>query len=135
MACPLLKELAPEIRNLIYGYVLTFNTPLKHAQKSQPLINKLCQSSDSETETASSAGSSHIADSLQLVDTALLSTCRLILKEAIVAFHENNTIYLDAEHRDVEYIVTTGKRSLVSHAGDYEAHMLERRRQIIVYFP
>jgi len=105
MACPLLEKLAPETRNLIYEYVLTFDTPLKHIRKLQPFINKLYQRSDSETETASGATSSHTGDSLQSVDTALLGTCRLIFKEAIV-FYENNTIYLDAEDCDVAKIVS-----------------------------
>lgn len=106
MACPLLGKLAPETRNLIYGYVLTFDTPLKHAQKMKPFINKLYQSSDSETDTASSAESSHTSDSLRRVDTALLSTCRLVFKEAIVAFCENNTIYLDADDCEAASIVS-----------------------------
>jgi hypothetical protein len=105
MACPLLEKLAPETRNLIYEYVLTFDTPLKHARKLQPFINQLYHRDDSETETASGATSSHTWDSLQRVDTALLGTCRLIFKEAIVAFYENNTIYLDTEDCDVARIV------------------------------
>jgi len=104
MACPLLEKLATETRNLIYEYVLTFNTPLKHARKMQPFIEKLYQSSDSETDTESSAGSSHMEDTLQSVGTALLSTCRLIFKEAVVIFYENNTIYLDADHCEVARI-------------------------------
>jgi hypothetical protein len=106
MACPLLEKLAPETRNLIYEYVLTFDTPLKHARKLQPFINQLYHRDDSETETASGATSSHTWDSLQRVDTALLGTWRLIFKEAIVAFYENNTIYLDAEDCDVARIVS-----------------------------
>lgn len=106
MACPLLEKLAPEIRNLIYKYVLTFDTPLKHAQKMRPFINKLYQRSDSDTGNTSSAGSSDMADSLQRVDTALLSTSRLIFKEATAAFYENNVIYLDADHCEAASIVS-----------------------------
>lgn len=72
----------------------------------QPFIEKLYQSSGSETETATSAQTSHIEDSLQRVDTALLSTSRLIFKEAIAAFYENNVIYLDAEHCEAASIVS-----------------------------
>jgi hypothetical protein len=104
MACPLLGKLAPETRNLIYEYVLTFDTPLKHAQKMKPFINKLYQRSDSEAETASDVGPSRMEDSRQRVDTALLSASRLIFKEAIVVFYENNTIYLDADDCDVASI-------------------------------
>jgi len=106
MACPLLEKLAPETRNLIYEYVLTFDAPLKHAQKMQPFINKLYQRSDSETETTSSAGSSDMADTLHRVDTALLSTCKLIFQEAIVTFYEKNVIYLDVEDCEVTSIVS-----------------------------
>ena len=110
MACPLLEKLAPETRNLIYEYVLTFDIPLKHVRKMQPFINKLYQRSDSETETSSSAGlndvANDMADILQLVDTALLRTSRLIFKEAIVTFYENNTIYLDADHCEAARIVS-----------------------------
>lgn len=106
MACPLLEKLAPETRNLIYKYVLTFDAPLKHAQKLQPFINKLYQRSDSETGNTSSAGSSDMADSFQCVDTALLSTSRLIFNEAIAAFYENNVIYLDADHCEAASIVS-----------------------------
>jgi hypothetical protein len=106
MACPLLENLAPETRNLIYEYVLTFDTPLKHAQKMKPFINKLYQNSDSEAETTSmsSVGPSHVEESLQRVDTALLSTSRLIFKEAILTFYENNTIYLDADDFEVAIV-------------------------------
>ena len=104
MACPLLEKLAPETRNLIFEYVLTFNTPLKHAGKMQPFIEKLYQSSDSETDTESSAGSSHMEDTLQSVGTALLTICRLIFKEAVVIFYETNTLYHDADHCEVAKI-------------------------------
>lgn len=106
MACPLLEKLAPETRNLIYEYVLTFDTPLKHAQKMKPFINKLYQRSDSETEAASSAESTQTEDSLQRVDASILRTCTLVFKETIVIFHENNTIYLDADDCDVASIVS-----------------------------
>jgi hypothetical protein len=106
MACPLLKKLASETRNLIWEYVLTFDTPLKHAQKMKPFINKLYQSSDPETGTKSGAESNHVEDSLQCLDTALLCTSRLIFKEAIATFYENNTIRFDADHCEAASIVS-----------------------------
>lgn len=106
MACPLLERLAPETRNLIYEYVLTFDTPFKHAQKMRPFINKLYERSDSGTGTTSGAASSHMADSLQRVDTALLSTSRLIYKEAVVAFYKNNVICFDADGCEAASIVS-----------------------------
>lgn len=106
MACPLLEKIAPETRNLIYEYVLTFDAPLKHAQKMKPFINELYRSSDSETEELSDEGPNHAVGPLQRVDTALLSASRLIFKEAIAVFYENNTIYLDAEHCEAASIVS-----------------------------
>lgn len=37
----LLDKLAPEIRNVIYEYVLSFDTPLKHVTRMKPFVKKL----------------------------------------------------------------------------------------------
>ena len=41
MSCPLLEKLAPETRSIIYEYVLSFETPVKHATNLQPFLQKL----------------------------------------------------------------------------------------------
>jgi len=95
MACPL-DKLAVETRTMIYEYVLSFDTPLKHATKMQPFVKKPTGveprsgsgSTGSETET--------ITD-LQRVNTSILTANKLIYIEAIAVFYEHNTILFDAE--------------------------------------
>jgi hypothetical protein len=41
MSCPLLDKLAPETRAIIYEYVLSFETPVKHATNLKPFLEKL----------------------------------------------------------------------------------------------
>ena len=48
MPCPLLDKLAPETRVLIYEYVLSFETPVKHATNLQPFLQKLTTKSNME---------------------------------------------------------------------------------------
>jgi hypothetical protein len=40
-SCPLLDKLAPETRTLIYEYILSFDTPVKHATNLKPFLEKL----------------------------------------------------------------------------------------------
>jgi hypothetical protein len=95
MSCPL-DKLAPETRTVIYEYVLSFDTPLKHVTKMQPFVKKLTGiepksgsgSTGSETET--------ITD-LQRVNTSLLTASKLIYVEAIAVFYKHNTIHFDAQ--------------------------------------
>jgi len=47
-SCPLLDKLAPETRVLIYEYVLSFETPVKHATNLQPFLQKLTAKSNRE---------------------------------------------------------------------------------------
>ena len=92
MSCPLLEKLAPETRDLIYEYVLTFDAPLKHVYDMQPFVEKHYLPGDSETETASGAESSYTEDSLQRVNTSILTTSKLIYTEAIAAFYKSNVV-------------------------------------------
>jgi hypothetical protein len=41
MSCPLLEKLAPETRAIIYEYVLSFETLVKHATNLKPFLEKL----------------------------------------------------------------------------------------------
>lgn len=50
-SCPLLDKLAPETRNLIYEYVLSFETPVKHATNMQPFLQKLTEEAADSLET------------------------------------------------------------------------------------
>ncbi|GAB7323056.1 hypothetical protein MBLNU13_g05573t1 [Cladosporium sp. NU13] len=91
MSGPLLQKLAPETRGLIYKYVLTFDTPLKHAQNMRPFLGKSGHSIESRAETSTSEDSAHESDSFERVDIAILTTNKLIYTEAIVVLYENNT--------------------------------------------
>jgi hypothetical protein len=101
MSCDLLEKLAPETRTLIYEYVLTFNTPLKHVHKMRPFVEKSGQNTESaesnksKTETSSSEEPSAANDSFNRVNTSLLTTCKLIYKEAIAVFYKLNKITFD----------------------------------------
>ena len=48
MSCPLLDKLSPETRVLIYEYVLSFETAVKHATNLQPFLQKLTTKSNVE---------------------------------------------------------------------------------------
>lgn len=48
MSCPLLEKLAPETRSIIYEYVLSFETPVKHATNLQPFLRKLTAKNNEE---------------------------------------------------------------------------------------
>lgn len=107
MSCSLLDKLAPETRTLIYEYVLTFDTPLKHVHKMRPFLEKSLQSKElkksndanksnkSTTETASTEEPSAASHSSNSVNTAILTTSRLIYQEAIAVFYKHNTITID----------------------------------------
>jgi hypothetical protein len=105
MSCPLLEKLAPETRNLIYEYVLTFETELKHVQKMQPFIDKLCRRTASDSDLLpTSAESSEVNDPVHRVDTSILTASKLIYNEAIVIFYENNDIRFESgncKHDDI----------------------------------
>lgn len=101
MSCDLLEKLAPETRTLIYKYVLTFNTPLKHVHKMRPFVEKSGQNTESaesnkcKTETSSSEEPPTANDSFNRVNASLLTTCKLVYKEAIAVFYKLNTIAFD----------------------------------------
>jgi hypothetical protein len=98
MSCPFLQKLAPETRNLIYEYVLTFDAPLKHVRQLRPFLEKFGQSTELETETASSEERSTVStsDSSNRANTSILSTSKLIYTEAIVALYKSNVIIIDS---------------------------------------
>jgi hypothetical protein len=101
MACPL-DKLAPETRTMIYEYVLSFDTPLKHVTKMQPFVKKLTGSetthrSGSDTETAAEP---------HRVNTSILTTSKLIYVEAIAVFYKHNTIHFDSEMCTFESLVS-----------------------------
>lgn len=105
MSCPFLDKLPPETRALIYEYALFSVNPLKHVTSLQPFVKKLTgvgitsdsQSTTSEIEAAVTSESSDVDDSLQPVNTSLLTTSKLIYTEAIAVFYQNNLIYFDAQ--------------------------------------
>lgn len=105
MSCPLLEKLAPETRNLIYEYVLTFDTALKHAKNMQPFLQKLCKRTNSEAESTTSADPREANGSLQPVNISILLASKLIYTEAITIFYENNTVYFDASNCKYEDLV------------------------------
>ena len=96
MSCPLLEKLAPETRRLIYDYVLTYNKPLQHVQELRPFIKQSTQSTDFGAGEASSEDHTHTSDSIQRIDTSILTTSKLVFTEAIVAFYGSNIISVDA---------------------------------------
>jgi hypothetical protein len=105
MYCPLLDKLAPETRALIYEYALSFDTPLKHVTKMQPFVEKLtgldCEtdpsSTGSEVDAATKSTSDGANESLQCINTSLLTASKLIYTEAIATFYKQNTIHIDAQ--------------------------------------
>lgn len=112
MACPLLEKLAPETRNLIYEYVLTFDTPLKHVQQIRPSIEKFGDT-DWKTEAALSEEHSAVSAS-DRANTSILTASKLIYTEAIVAFYKSNVVTIDprmfgtsTKHRQIERILAT----------------------------
>jgi len=115
VSCPLLDKLAPETRSIIYEYVLSFDTLIKHATNLQPFVQKLtgaeCNletgstklerksaSKTNRAEPESSPGTepSDVDRSLRCVNTSILATSKLIYAEAIDVFCKNNTISVDA---------------------------------------
>lgn len=99
MSCPLLEKLAPETRMLIYEYALSFENRLVHVTDMHPFVKKLTgveTAPDSHGAGAEIEESSDVDDSLQPVNTSLLTTSKLIYKEAVAAFYKNNLIYFNA---------------------------------------
>jgi hypothetical protein len=104
MSCLFLDKLAPESRALIYEYVLSFDTPLKHVTHLQPFIKKLttvaweagASSTNSEVEAATSTTSDGANSPLQRVNTSLLTASKLIYTEAVATFYKHNTIHIGA---------------------------------------
>jgi hypothetical protein len=110
MPCTLLEKLAAETRVMIYEYVLTFDTPIKHVQKMQPFVEKLTgarsgsgpDQMQSILKKVAEAGSklipkSEANDVLRPVDTAILTTRKPVYTEAIAVFYTSNTIFLQAQ--------------------------------------
>ena len=112
MACPLLEKLAPETRNLIYEYALTFDTPLQHVQQMRPFIEKF---GDTDWETRAALSEEHPAVSVShRANTSILTSSKLIYTEAIVAFYKSNFVTIDprmfgttTKHRQIERILAT----------------------------
>ena len=126
MSCPLLDRLAPETRNLIYEYVLTFDAPLKHVHKMRPFVEKSArntksidsiESNGSKAETISSEEPSAASKSSNRVDTSILSTSKLIYREAIAVFYKHNTIHIEASmcRRENAIPLYTTDLSLANH--------------------
>jgi hypothetical protein len=120
MSCTLLEKLAAETRLRIYEYVLTFDTPVKHANKMRPFVEKLTgargvsgpkQMQSTILKELTKAGSkfgvkakavqgsepSDVDGSLQRIDTSILTTCKLVYNEAISVFYTSNTIHFEAQ--------------------------------------
>lgn len=122
-SCPLLDKLAPKTRVLIYEYVLSSETPVKHVKKMQPFLRKLtggkstsgAESTDSEDEyewedvdlqiSRAKPGPSTDATSkpepFRPVNTAILTASKLIYTEAIAVFYKRNTISVDPHFCDL----------------------------------
>jgi len=101
-----LDKLAPETRAMIYKYVLSFDTPLKHITKMQPFVKKL---TGSEVES----GPPHITGSdteaiteLQRVNTSILTASKPVYVEAVAVFYKLNTIHFDAQMCTFESLVS-----------------------------
>jgi hypothetical protein len=90
---------------MIYEYVLSFDTPLKHVTHMQPFVKKLTGvepksgsgSTETETETATDS---------QRVNTSILATSKLIYVEAVAVFYKHNTIHFDAQMCTFESLVS-----------------------------
>jgi len=126
MSCPLLDQLAPETRNLIYAYALTFDAPLKHVHKMRPFVEKSAkntgsidsiESNESKAETASSEEPSTVSSSFNHVNISILTTSKLIYKEAIAMFYKHNTINIEASMCRLENVLAlhTTDLSLATH--------------------
>lgn len=103
-SCPFLDKLAPETRVKIYGYALTFDTPIKHSKNMQPFLRKITGKQNIESTTdapleATTYTESGVAttNSLHRINTSILSTNKLIYKESIAVFYENNVIHFNAQ--------------------------------------
>jgi hypothetical protein len=116
MPCPLLDKLAPETRNLIYEYVLSFEVPVQHVTKMRPFLQKLTRgASTSEDEyewedvdlqsTRAEPGSSTDAtgklEPLRRVNTSILTASKLIYTEAVAVFYKRNIISVDPHFCDL----------------------------------
>jgi hypothetical protein len=64
MSCPLLDKLAPETPILIYEYVSSFGTPVKHATNLQPFLQKL-------TEVKSNSAVESVEEDMRSIGRAL----------------------------------------------------------------
>jgi hypothetical protein len=96
MSCPLLEKVAPETRDLIYGYLLTFDSPLKHLQEMRPFLQKSGQGANSRVESTSKQEPAHTSESIERIDVSILTTSKLIYTEAISTFYKSNIITVDA---------------------------------------
>jgi hypothetical protein len=126
MSWSLLDKLAPETRILIYGHVLSFETPVKHAANLQPFLQKLTgaksnsavesveeesefnwesidgedelevQNTEAEPELSSSTKVRDTKERLCLVDTSILTTSKLVYTDAIAIIYKINIINADA---------------------------------------
>jgi hypothetical protein len=94
MSCPL-EKLAPEIRTVIYGYVLSFDTPLKHVNKMRPFVKKLT-GVEPTSYSCITGSENESTTNLQPVNTSILTANKLIYTEAIAVLYEHNTILFDA---------------------------------------
>lgn len=90
----LLDKLAPETRNVIYEYALSFDTPLKHVTKMQPFVKRLTGVEPTSDFRITGSGIETTTD-LRRVNTSILTTSKLIYTEAIAVFYERNTILFD----------------------------------------
>jgi hypothetical protein len=119
MSCTLLEKLAAETRVRIYEYVLAFDTPVKHANKMRPFVGKFTRAASGSglkqmpfiLKELAKAGSkfsvkgkaaqgserSDVDGSLRRIDTSILTTCKLVYKEAIAVFYTSNTIHFEAQ--------------------------------------
>ena len=92
----LFDTLVPETRTMVYGYVLTFETPLKHITEMRPFVKKLT-GVERTSEFRDTGSEIETAKDIRRVNTSILTANKLIYLEAIVVFYKHNMIHFDAQ--------------------------------------
>lgn len=89
---------------MIYEYVLSFDTPLKHLAKMQPFVKEFT-GSESNTDSRSSGPEIEPTTDIRRVNTSILTANKLIYVEAITVFYKHNIIHVDSQICIYESIV------------------------------
>ena len=110
MSC-LLDKLAPETRTIIYEYVLSFDTPLKHVTKMQPFVKKLT-GVEPKSGSGSTGSMTESMTDLKRVNTSILTASKLIYVEAVAVFYKHNTIHFDPQLGTFGSLVSPGATDL-----------------------